>query len=730
MKKTLSIILVLIMALGLIAGCSEAPSENGNGASIDDKDLIKLSYTLEDRDANFFMDREYAVDAASAETTEAELKKAEEYLTQYVLEAAKNGDSAFDFSVDGESFAQDIKNWTVETEKTDDTDVKTDWTLTYTKDGNPLTVTVYATLYKEYAIIEWTVWLTNTGNEKTGQITEFFALEDTFGASFADSEFRVTTFEGGHESNDSFKAATATLEEGKLRLLSGTGGKSSVAWSPYVNIQWNNEEASWGKEGVFISNGWSGQWATKLENTGEGVAVYANQERLDTYLNPGETLRSPLMTLLFWEKDLMRSQNLWRRWVYNVAMPQPNGEPIPTMVHGNTAQDTSLTETATTDNQITAIQKWVELGLDVDAWQMDAGWYDMANNSGAWVDTGSWEPSETRFNGSLKSISDELHKNDMDFILWYEPERLVTNSDWHKQFKGTDYIIEGRSGWHCFNLSSDEATDWLIDYMCDNIDRNGVDIYRQDCNLNDGNALTAFWTDNDEDGRTGYTENRYIVNYLRYFDAVAEHTGTFIDNCASGGKRLDLESTKRAVALWRDDACYEATLTQCQSWGINFFMPYSGQGSLDQMNGTMLYTFRSNMMTYTGLPWKLNVINDNNIDLHKQVIAEHRSYAHYLTQDYYPLTPFTEEETAWIGWQYNDASDSTGIIQMFKRMESKQDSAVFYLNGLQADTTYRVEDIDTGDFVELTGKQLMQDGIKLNIQTEFDAKIYTYAPVA
>ncbi len=721
MKKTVSIILVLIMALSLIAGCSSAGSAKGGD--------IKLNYVLEDKDAYFFMDREYAVDADSVDTTEKELKKAEEYLTKYILEAAKNGETAFDFMIDDVTFSEDIANWTLTTEQTGDDETKTDWTLTYVKEGCPITVTVYATLYKEFAIIEWTVWLSNTGSEKSGQIHAFNALYDIFGEE-ASGEYRVTTFEGGHEDYTSFLAETKTLDLGKSRLLGGTGGKSSVAWSPYVNIQWANENADWGKEGVFISNGWSGQWSTKVQNVGGGVEVTAKQERLDTYLNPGEAIRSPLMTLLFWEKDLMRSQNLWRRWVYNVAMPQPDGEPIPTMIHGNTAQDTALTVKATTENQIDFIKQWVELGFDIDAWQMDAGWYDMANGSTAWQDTGSWEPSDKRFNGTLKPIADELDKHDIDFILWYEPERLVTYSDWHKQFKDTDFIIQSITGWHCFNLSSDEATDWLIDYMCDNIDRNGVDVYRQDCNLNDGSSLSSFWQELDEDGRRGYVENRYIINYLRYFDAIVEHTGTFIDNCASGGKRLDLESTKRAVALWRDDKCYEATLTQCQSWGINFFMPYSGQGSLDQMSGTMAYTFRSNMMTYTGFPWKLTVINDANIDLHKQVIEEHKTYAHYLTQDYYPLTPFSQEETAWMGWQYNDASDSTGIVQMFKRMESDQDSAIFYLNGLDAKTTYHVEDIDTGEFVELTGQQLMQDGVQINIQDEFGAKIFHYAPVA
>ena len=42
---------------------------------------------------------------------------------------------------------------------------------------------------------------------------------------------------------------------------------------------------------------------------------------------------------------------------------------------------------------------------------------------------------------------------------------------------------------------------------------------------------------------------------------------------------MDLETQKRSVVLWRDDSCYEPTLTQCQSFGINFFNPFSGQAT-------------------------------------------------------------------------------------------------------------------------------------------------------
>ena len=733
-KKIISIILALLLILGVVAGCganNEAEESQSQSETKKEEKLaayeVGYSLTDEEKTTNFFMDRQYALDSDNAKVTDEEMAKAKDWLTKYVLEP-EDGKCAYDFKIDGKSVTENLSEWTLET-NTEEDDDRMGYILSYTKDGEPITFMVYAYLYKNYPVAEYTVWVSNESmNDKSGQITEFNALNGSFAQGFTDNEVRLTTFEGGHEANTSFRAENRVLEADKKVSINGTGGKPSVTWSPYFNLQWLNDGASWGKEGIFFSVGWPGQWGADILKTADGVEVKAMQQRMNTYLNAGEIIRSPLMTMLFWEKDMMRSQNIWRDWLYNVAMYQPNGEPIPTILHGNTAQDTNLVVTATTENQVEAIKKWVEYGFDIDLWQMDAGWYDMANGSTSWVDTGSWTPSAERFGGSLKKVSDTLHENGIKLILWYEPERMVTDSVWYNQFKDTDFIIKD-SGWHCFNLANNEAADFLIDFMKTSIKDNGIDIYRQDCNLNDAQSLNYYWKRFEDKDRAGFTENRYVINYLRYFDEINKATGNFIDNCASGGKRLDLESTKCAVACWRDDKCYDATLTQCQSWGINFFMPYSGQGSLDQSSGTMKYTFRSNMMPYTGLPWKLSLINKDNIDLHKQMIAEHRQYAHYLTQQYYPLTPFTEAETDWMAWQFNDATDSTGIIQVFKRTESSQREAVYYLNGLEADTTYKVTDIDTGDAVEMTGKALMCDGIKITLQEDFAAEMFYYEPV-
>ena len=704
-KKALALILLLSLAVPLVSGCA------GGGA-------LKLQSGFTG-DENFYLDRPYALDADQVAPTKDEFKRAEEYLTQNILESAESGSLAFDFAVDGAYFSEVFTTYEKSLETTADDDTRTDYTLIYTKAGEPLTVTVYATLYKTLPVIEWTVWLENTSDANTGIITEFYGLADTFGQS-DDGDYKLLTFQGSREATVSFLPQFGSLEDGKTVSVSGTEGKPSVRWSPYYSLQWNNKDAAWGKQGVFFSVGWSGQWFSDITKTGGGVDVTAGQQSLNTYLEPGEKLRAPLMTLLFWEKDMMRSQNIWRDFVYNFVLPQPDGEPLSTMTQMNTATTTGMMETATNENQVEGIQLRLDAGFEFEYWQMDAGWYELFG--GGWVDTGNWQPDPERFGDSLMPIADICHENGIKTILWYEPERVCPYTEFF-ELRDKGYIIE-YTGWHLYNLANDEAFEYLCEYMVQEIRDNGVDVYRQDCNMDN---LKMYWELNETEDRKGLTENKYIVNYLAYFDYLMEQCpGLLIDSCASGGRRMDLETQKRSVVLWRDDSCYEPTLTQCQSFGINFFNPFSGQATTEADPELMTYVTRSNFMQSTNFCYNIESGDQDLIDRVKKSMDEYRAYSPYFLCDYYPLTTFSDRAEDWMAWQYHDADDNSGIVQVFKREGSADTAGKYYLSGLEKGATYIVKDIDTGESYEAKGRDLMVEGMDVEIQDAFAAKIFHY----
>ena len=260
--------------------------------------------------------------------------------------------------------------------------------------------------------------------------------------------------------------------------------------------------------------------------------------------------------------------------------------------------------------------------------------------------------------------------------------------------------------------------------MVQEIRDNGVDVYRQDCNIAD---LQMYWELNEAEDRRGITENKYIVNYLAYFDYLMEQCpGLLIDSCASGGRRMDLETQKRSVVLWRDDNCQDPLVTQCQSFGINFINPFSGQNTVEADPELMTYVTRSNFMQSTSFSYYIQGGDKDLAARVKTAMEEHRAYSPYFLCDYYPLTTFSDRAEDWMAWQYHDADDNSGIVQVFKREGSADTAGKYYLSGLEKGATYIVKDIDTGESYEAKGRDLMVEGMDVEIQDAFAAKIFHY----
>ena len=69
-------------------------------------------------------------------------------------------------------------------------------------------------------------------------------------------------------------------------------------------------------------------------------------------------------------------------------------------------------------------------------------------------------------------------------------------------------------------------------------------------------------------------DNRCIEGLCAFWNALLErHPGLLIDNCASGGRRIDLETIYRSLQLWRTDYSYEPTGRQSYTYGLHLHIP-------------------------------------------------------------------------------------------------------------------------------------------------------------
>jgi hypothetical protein len=268
------------------------------------------------------------------------------------------------------------------------------------------------------------------------------------------------------------------------------------------------------------------------------------------------------------------------------------------------------------------------------------------------------------------------------------------------------------------NEGNPTAFNWLTNHINGMIVSNGIDWYREDMN---GDGPCTSWRANDATNRQGITENFYVQGHLAYWDALlAMNPGLRIDSCASGGRRNDLESMRRAVPLHRSDFSTTPAVVdgnQCQTYGLSSWLPYQGQGCGFWDDP---YSFRSFYMAAFALG-----ISGPNVAAQKQAYTEVKKLAPILLNgDYYPLTPYSLSTNAWIAWQFDRSDAGEGCVQAFRRIASEVPAMTFRLEGLAPGKLYAVRDFDKGDLGSYTGSALMSTGLTIQLNPRQSAILY------
>ena len=94
--------------------------------------------------------------------------------------------------------------------------------------------------------------------------------------------------------------------------------------------------------------------------------------------------------------------------------------------------------------------------------------------------------------------------------------------------------------------------------------------------------------------------------------------------------------------------------------------------------------------------------------------------------DFYPLTPYSLAETNWMAWQFHAPDRHAGFVQAFRRSQSEQATTVLRLHGLVPKAQYVITDVDLGMPGKMSGKDLMQLGLPLEIKARPGAAVITY----
>jgi alpha-galactosidase len=625
----------------------------------------------------------------------------------------------FSFVYDGKSSAELLKSWKTNCTSQKLDSQRTEHTLTYSDPAGGLEVRCVGVEYLDFPTVEWTLYFKNAGSVDTPILEKIQALDVAFNGSTG-GEFLLHHNVGSPANGNDYGPLETPLGPNATKRLGGAGGRpTNVDWS-YFNLEWAGE-------GLIVSVGWPGQWAAQLvRDNGRGLHLCAGQELTHFKLLPGEQVRSPLIVLQFWKGDWIASQNVWRRWMMVHSMPKPGGElPRPQLEASSSRQYNEMVD-ANEARQILFIDRYLQEGIKLDYWWMDAGWY--VNHGGGWPRVGTWEVDKARFPRGLRAVSDYAHGKGLKTLVWFEPER-VTAGTWLSD-NHPEWILGGAKG-GLLNLGDEAARQWLTEHIDGLLTEQGIDLYRQDFNMDP----LDYWRKADAPDRQGITEIRHVTGYLAYWDELRRrHPNMLIDSCASGGRRNDIETMRRAVPLWRSDYAYEATGHQCMMYGLSLWLPYHGTGTVFARNAPYYgsgrtpvepYAFWSNAGQSTGFGIDVR-LKDLDYDAIRRLLSQWRQIAPDYYGDFYPLTPWTRDDGVWMAWQFDRPEAGEGMIQVFRRQNSIYESARLTLHGVDPVGKYIVTNLNTGEQQPRSGRELLDDGLIVTIKDKPGTAVLTY----
>lgn len=589
-----------------------------------------------------------------------------------------------------------------------------------------LKVTCDLKYYPEHEAVEWVLYFTNIAEANSPSVTEVKVVDVDWRYS-GDSDMVLHYANGSAASRGDFNPRNQLLRVGEPFEISPMNGRSSDHAFPFFNI-----DSATG-QGAMVAVGWTGTWYARFEkNEQKGLSLQAGMKELDTYLLPNETIRTPSICLLFWKgDDRMTGHNAFRRFMIEEQAPKINGKPAvyPVSTSFNYGDPAPCNEYTclTTDYAIAMINRYKRFNLVPEVFWLDAGWYihaDEVENQKNWGNTvGNWEVDQDRFPGGLKPVSDAIHKAGAKFMVWFEPERVIKESKWGRERKEWMLDAQGTDA-YLFDLGNKEALQWFCTYMGDFMEENGIDHYRQDFNM----RIDNFWRENDAPGRMGIREIRHIEGLYAFWDYLLQRfPEAIIDNCASGGRRLDFETMKRSAPMWRTDYSYgEPIGYQTHTYGLSFFLPLTGTG----VQKSDRFTFRSSLGTSVIFNWKITDPASSFTEM-QRCFKEFMELRPYYYEDYYPLTSYDDMTTddIWLAYQLYRPSDETGVVVAFRRELSASETITVKMSALLPEATYRLTDRDSGESFYRTGEAL-RNGLTLKLEQPRSSLIYHYERVA
>lgn len=520
-----------------------------------------------------------------------------------------------------------------------------------------------------------------------------------------------------------FEPEEQPVAQGREIVLEVTAGRSSKGFAPWAGFSGDGEFWS-------VAVGWPGNWRLRARREGAGTLIGAglSDAHFGKTLGPGETLSGFVLYAASSAQDLEEACGRLRRFFLERVslMGARDWDTLP--VTYNTwwcYEDKFLSEEACLKNAEIAR----ETGMT--HFMLDAGWFGDSREGADWVGTrGDWDIVNSRFfPGGIRRLGAQINGKGIRFGIWCEIEAVGEKARLREEHPEFVARRDGKSlGYVC--MSSPNVRAWALGQIVRLIEEYGAHWIKFDFNLDPGFGCGA-------EGHAHGERDGLFEHYRGYYRLLSEihrlYPQVILENCSSGGLRLDLGMLEHTHFTFLSDPDYVEHHFQC-FWGAVSYLPaaccfhFTQSECLGDHNGVKnpisadmpAHRFdtiiRSGLLCVPGFSYRLDQWPAWCLQRLREHIAFFReiSKKYILEGELFRLTGQALRGGVGDRWQAYEylAGDGGALVFLFRLDGADSDSErTIRLRGLNREAVYRVEWTDGRRSERMSGKELMEQGL-------------------
>jgi hypothetical protein len=499
---------------------------------------------------------------------------------------------------------------------------------------------------------------------------------------------------------------------------------------PFFAVQESASQAGW-----YAGIEFSGRTRLALERDGDTISgtigLNPDPGPFRTRVEPGETFDTPTVFIGAFTGGTDGLGNVLRPWVREVlGHPETWRNPhYPLLVNNSWGSGMQVDETLAKQ----MIRDSAGLGLEM--FHIDAGWFRAV---------GDWLPDAKKFPHGLAAIADEAHRFGLKFGLWCDWAQATATRDWT--------VSDLPAGWkpdafksQTIDIGEPAAAAYakqevfriVEDYKLDMLEHDGYVVAQGCVRADHPHAppdLSRMSITKDEGSYFVESSNSTDVSYhaaRAYYDIYRDlrkrHPGLLLEICNDGGRMVDFGSAAHGDYFSITDS-YDPLSNRQAFYDASHLLPAAMlEAYVEKWPAPNIENFR--YMLRSGMMGWLTIMLDTS-----QWSAQERAAAKDEIQLYkQELRPLIRDADVyhisqrpdgvhWDGVEYVDPRRGKGVVYAFRGSGEEREHR-FVLRGLVAARKYRVRFSSVGADRIISGRELMNDGLRVTLPVPNSSEI-------